>query len=134
MDDYRGSTTLVCMGNAARNLGPWIFLLKGTRVNSQPLRNLEDMGCPKFSCVQPKPSAHMTDDTWLKIVPIIYKGIRAMPVVKDHPNWWFCLTLDGFLSHVVTEAESVFTYHRIHVIQEDSDPLQINQPYDQYAM
>lgn len=87
--------------------------------------------CPPYSCVYPTPSAYMTDDAWVAIVPNICKGIRAMPVIKDHPDWWFCLTLDGFGSHLDPRAYETFLDHKIYVVQEGGDTSHVNQPYDQ---
>jgi hypothetical protein len=61
--------------------------------------------------VIPTPNAYMTNDTWIKIAPIIAKGIWNMPIIKDHPEWKVCLTLDGFSSHLVPEALPSFTVH-----------------------
>jgi hypothetical protein len=54
-----------------------------------------------------------------------------MPVIKDHPNWKVCLTLDGFSSHLVPEALPVFTDAKIEVVKEEGDTSAVNQPYDQ---
>lgn len=64
INDYRGSTMLVCVGNATgdSDSGPWILLSKGTRVESKPLRNLvEAMSCPEFYFVHPTSLAYMTN-------------------------------------------------------------------------
>ena len=38
-------------------------------------------------------------------VKVMVPGIRAMSVIRDHHDWWSCLTFDGFKSHVnINEA------------------------------
>ena len=55
-----------------------------------------------------------------------------MPVVRDHPNWWICMTYDGFKPQVnVDEALKVFYNHRIRVVKEEDGTLHENQAYDQ---
>lgn len=56
-----------------------------------------------------------------------------MPIIKDHPEWKVCLTLDGFSSHLLVPAEALpsFTNALIEVIKEEGDTSQVNQAYDQ---
>ena len=128
-DDCRDSIPIVRIGNAAGSSGPWIFLASGKRMAVKPLQNLEaNFG----SKVIMSPSAYMTDETWMTVVPFLSKGIRKMPIICEHPNWWVVLTLEGFGSHVnVTEAQKVFHEHKIFVVKEEGDTSAVNQPYDQ---
>jgi hypothetical protein len=63
----------------------------------------------------------MTTETWSEIAPKLAKGIRCMPVFKDHPNWKVCLTLDGFSSHLVPKDLPVFTNAKSKVVKEEGD-------------
>ena len=97
MDDCRASITSVRLGNCAGDQGPFIFLTTGKTIDRQVMKDLEkNFGCPPGSLVVPSPSAFMTDEVWLKLVPTFAKGIRAMPVIKDHPGWWVAVSCDGF--------------------------------------
>ena len=59
-------------------------------------------------------------------------GIRAMPVIRDHPDWWVYLTLDGFKSHAnINEALQDFSDTKIRVVKEEAGTSHVNQPYDQ---
>ena len=74
----------------------------------------------------------MDDETWLQCLKAMAPGIRAMPVIKDHPEWWACLTLDGFKSHVnVNDTLQDFTDCKIRVVKEEAGISHVNQPYDQ---
>jgi hypothetical protein len=89
-------------------------------------------GVPKGSGVFMTPSAYMNDETWAKIAPVIADGIRAMPFIKDHPDWWVVMSLDGFSSHVnVDSAHKVFHDRKIFVVKEEGDTSHVNQAYDQ---
>jgi hypothetical protein len=62
----------------------------------------------------------------------VAKGIRAMPVICNHPNFWVVLHLDGFKAHVMTHAaQATFRRHQILVVKENSDSSQVNQAFDQ---
>ena len=67
----------------------------------------------------------------MECVPHICKGIRAMDIIKDHPEWIACLTLDGFGSHLQALAYEIFNDHNIDLVVEDGDTLQTNQAFDQ---
>jgi len=57
--------------------------------------------CPAGSQVVMSPSAYVTDETLLKLAPTFAKGVRALEVVKDDPDWWMTLTCNGFCSHTI---------------------------------
>ena len=86
---------------------------------------------PPFSKIITAPSAYMTDEAWLEIVPLLCEGIRAMPKVSEHPEWWFGLSLDGYGSHLKEDALEIFANYRIMVVKEEGDSSQTNQAYDQ---
>ena len=62
------------------------------------LKNPEAQGAPKHLTVIITPSAHMTDEAWATTPVSLAKGIRSLPVVCDHPEWWFMLLLAVRLS------------------------------------
>jgi hypothetical protein len=55
------------------------------------------------------PNAYMTDEAWKEVVPHLCKGIRSMKGIRDHPNFWVVLSLDGFGSHL--DSESLLLFH-----------------------
>jgi len=136
-DDCRTSITSVRIGNAAGDQGPFVFLAKGKTNDRTCLskRNIAmDKTMPPGSYVCMTPNAYMTDEAWFECVPHIAEGIRAMPVIKDHPKWWCSFSLDGFGSHVnVNGANRLFLQHRILILKEEGDTSQLNQAYDQHT-
>jgi len=135
-DDCRSSITSLRSGNAAGDQGPFIFLAKGKKNDchrSLNPRSLENDQCmPTGSYIAMCDNAYMTDVVWLEVVPKLCAGIRAMPIIKDHPEWWCMFTLDGFGSHVnVHEALKIFTEYKILITKEEGDSSQVNQAYDQ---
>ena len=78
---------------------------------------LKEYGCAPGSAVIMTPSAFMTDAAWLEFTPSLIKGIRSMPYIVDHPDWWVRMTLDGFGSHVnKVESLRMFYDAKIEVI------------------
>ena len=135
-DDCRASVTSIRCGNAAGDQGPFIFLAKGKKNEVHPSlnpKNLEnDRNMTPGSYIAMSDNAYMTDTVWLEIVPKLCHGIRKMPVIVDHPNWWCTFTLDGFGSHVnVNEAHGIFAQHKILIIKEEGNSSHVNQAYDQ---
>ena len=112
-DDSRASITSLRIGLASGSQGPFTFLAKGTRMDRKSITKLLKERCPPGSQVVMSPSAYMSDDTWLKLVPIFAKGIREMEKIKDHPDWWMTLTCDGFSSHTIDQANEIFSEHKI---------------------
>ena len=134
MDDYRGSVTIIRIGSAAGGEGPIIFLCAGKDKSCIPVSlrgDLSKKDLPAGSCVVVSPTAYLTDDVWMECVPHICEGIRAMDVIKDHPEWIVCLTLDGFGSHLQALAYEIFNDHKIDLVVEDGDTSQTNQAFDQ---
>ena len=54
-----------------------------------------------------------------------------MDIIKDHPEWLVCLTLDGFRLHLQAVAYDIFNQYNIQLVVEDGDTLQTNQAFDQ---
>jgi hypothetical protein len=133
MDDCRASITMLRVGMASGNQGPFIFLISGNKVDCLSLRDLPTAyGCPPGSMVIPLPSAFMTDNVWLLLVPYLAEGICEMKVIRDHPEWWVAISCNGFGSHVnVHLAQDIFSHSKILVVKEEGDTLHVNQVYDQ---
>jgi hypothetical protein len=87
--DNRDLITIVQSGSAAGTSGPWLFLIKLKELEkNSPLSNMpcnfpEVLPGSKVVC---NDNAYMTDATWIKLAPDFAKGIRLMPVIKDHPD------------------------------------------------
>ena len=130
MDDFGGSVTMIHIGTAAGGKGPVIFLCKGKVIPKALIQKnlVKNFKLAEVSCVISTPTAFLTDDTWITIAPIIAKGIRSLPVVRNHPDWFFTLTLDGFASHLNAQAFQVFKDYKIMLILEDGDTSDTNQP------
>ena len=77
------------------------------------------------------PTAYMTDAAWLNMTKKMCEGIRAMPVIKDHEDWWCLMSLDGFGSHLTPAALEIFARYNILVIKEEGDTSHMCQAYDQ---
>ena len=86
---------------------------------------------PIGSFVEMTPNAYMTNEVWMKIVPHLCDGIRAMEGITNHPDWWIVLSLDGFGSHLVGKSLEEFSKCKILVIKEEGDTSQVSQSYDQ---
>jgi len=132
-DDSRASITSLRVGMASGEQGPFTFLAKGSeRFNRPSLQVLLKTRCPKGSQIIMSPLAYMTDETYQELVPEFCRGMRDMPVIRDHPDWWVTLTCDGFGSHVNVEvAHKVFNKHKSFVVKEEGDSSHVNQSYDQ---
>jgi hypothetical protein len=86
---------------------------------------------PPGSHVVPTPSVYMTNQVWIEMAETVAMGIRAMPVIKDHPDWWCLLSLDGCGSHLKIEALETFAKYDILVIKEEGDSSHVCQAYNQ---
>ena len=53
-----------------------------------------------------------------------------MPVVKNYPDLWMAITLDGFGYNVEGDALIVFVDHYILIVKEEGDTSQVCQAYD----
>ena len=118
MEDCRASITVLRTGAAGGFTGPWIFLAAGKAIGCASLRKIDAMpGVPPNSKVYMTPTAYMTDSVYAEIAPHLAAGIRKMPHICDHPEWWVVVSLDGFGSHVnVHEAQEAFFRHKILIL------------------
>lgn len=136
--DSRLSITAVECGNAAGDDGPSVYLLEGKEIPASikglygNSKYLQRCGAPANSFVVMTPSAFMTNEAWDDMAEALGKGIREVAIVRDHPEWWVVLHLDGYKSHVMTlKAQQILREHRILVMKENSQSSQINQAFDQ---
>ena len=72
----------------------------------------------------------MTDKVWNEMTTAFAKSLRDMPVVKNYPDLWMEITLDGFGSHLEGDALKVFAGHKILIVKEEGDKSQVCQAYD----
>ena len=130
--DSRESITMYRSGSAAGAQGPTGFIIKGKRCRTGfTSKFLTDNGAAPGSCFVLTENAFMTDAAWLELTRSVCQGIREMPVIRDHPDWWVVKTLDGFKSHVNSpEALQVYWDHKILLIKEEGDSSHVNQPFD----
>ncbi|KAI2498520.1 hypothetical protein MHU86_15980 [Fragilaria crotonensis] len=134
MDDCRASITVLRTGAAGGFSGPWIFLAAGKKYGCHPsLKKIDNKpGVPPYSKVFMTPTAYMTDSVYAEIAPELAAGIRKMPHICEHPDWWVVVSLDGFGSHVnVHEAQQAFYDKKIMILKEEGDTSHLNQAYDQ---
>ena len=54
--------------------------------------------------VVPTPNVYTTDKVWNELAPDYSKGLPNLPVIKDCPELWTVLTLDGYGSHLQGDA------------------------------
>jgi len=129
----RVSITALRCGSAEGGEGPSMFLMAGQKRKSTFTDNfLERHGAKKGSSIEMTPTAFLTHDAWDHVAAKIADGMRAMPVVCDHPGWWLKCTLDGFGSHKMTEvAMRSFHERKIMIGVEEGDTSQIDQAFDQ---
>ena len=50
---------------------------------------------PPGSKFIPTPNAYMTKKVWNELATAFAKGFSDLPFIKDHPELWMVLTLDG---------------------------------------
>eukprot|EP00966_Prymnesium_polylepis_P311659 7201433-Prymnesium_polylepis.1 len=131
--DSRTSVTLYRLGNCAGDDGPTGFLPPGHR--RKPAYTDEFLvkhGASPGSCIVMTKTGYMTEEAWVEMAPKMVTGIRAMPVVKDMPNWWVLKIIDGFGPHTSSEkAMQIYWDAKILLLKEEADSSHINQSYDQ---
>ena len=135
VSDYRGSITMYRNGVAAGHNGPTVFLLKGkNRKSGFNDTFLKKEGCELGSTICMTENAYMTEEAWEEMTPSIVKGYRALPVVKDNPQWWMIEIFDGFGAHLTNlnslkqRAEA-----KILSIKEEGDSSSYNQAYNKHV-
>ena len=123
---------------------PAIFLLKGKKAPVGPDQTyLTKYGGAPGSDVHMTQNAHMSKEAWegggvgssdgddVGIARKIAAGIRKMPVIIDHPDWWVRFTEDGVYVHKFSlAAQKVFHEHKIANVIEEGFSSHINQPFD----
>ena len=132
LDDSRVSITAFRCGTFAGTDGPTGFALKGEKVKRGYTRAfLVKHGAAEGSCIVMTPNAFMTEEGWDTMMDFILPGIRLMPHIVDHPNWWTFLSLDGWGKHA-TSLKTLLKARglRVMVAKEEGDSSQVNQPYD----
>ena len=133
VDDNRMSVTIVRVGTSEAN-GPTTFLGKGKKKSaSAALIRILKKDAPAGSLLTFNDNAYMTDETWIETSHSMAKGIRALDVVCDYPDWWFVLFLDGYISHLNSEALQIFADHKILIVKEEGDASDTNQAYDRHV-
>jgi hypothetical protein len=134
-NDSRDSITALRIGSAAGEEGPRVFLIVGKSLDNHPTLKIGKFAktyqAPPGSHVVPTPSAYMTDTVWIDMSEPVAKGIQAMSVIKNHPEWWSLLPLDGYGSHLKAKALETFAKYNILVIKEEANSSQVCQAYDQ---
>ncbi len=132
--DSRLSITVVRIGSAAGIEGPRIYLGKGKEDPPSHMKKgnfSSRYTAPPGSYVKMTPNAYMTNEVWDELAADISEGIRACPGVRENPELWVVLSIDGFGSHLQGCALQVFHTYRILVIKEEGDTSQVSQAYDQ---
>ena len=72
----------------------------------------------------------MTDKVWNYLAPAFAKGLCDLPVIKDYPELWMVLTLDGYRYHLQEDALKIVSYYNILIVKEEGDTSQVCQSYD----
>ena len=71
----------------------------------------------------------MTREAWLGMAEKRAKGMRSIPVICDHPDWW---ALEGAPMHFIDPAVlTIYWDHKIMQGKEEGDTSQVCQLYDQ---
>lgn len=133
--DCRDSLTTIRVGRAPGDKGPNFFLMKGkTPRAGYTSAFLLAHGAPPGSAIVMTENAYLTNEVWDKdVTPLLIKGIRSMDVIKDHPNWWAIVYLDGYKSHVDTViSQQAFANAKILLVKENSNHSQVNQAFDRH--
>ena len=136
--DSKVSVTVVECGSAAGNDGPSVFMPAGDKIPAYYKSQfgssewLSKSGAPPNSFVHMTPTGFMTNEAWDDMAEKLAKGIRQMPVIKEHPDYWVVLHLDGFKSHVMTyRAQATFRQYKILIVKENGHSSHVNQVFDQ---
>ena len=105
------SITTERTGFTSGQQGAYLFLVKGKNPDRYKFKNLhKGFKAPEGYEVVMTPNAFMYDEAWLEIIPKLCKSIRRQEIIRDNPDWWVLLFLDGFNLH-----ENVLNAHEIFV-------------------
>jgi hypothetical protein len=134
-NDGRASITMYRTGAVSGDQGPTTFLLKGLR--KPPFfsdKFLEKNGAAFGSTLIMTESAYMTEVAWETMTPVIVKGIRSMPHIRDNPQWWVIEVFDGFGPHTSSYYSMKYRYdNKILCLKEEGDSSHVNQAYDKFV-
>lgn len=129
----RVSITVYRLGNAAGSDGPTVFMPPGKyRKAGFSDAFLLKHGAAPGSTIVMTDSGYMTEAAWVEMAPVVAAGIRAMPIIRDHPDWWVVKIIDGFGPHTSSlEAMKIYEAHKIMLLKEEGDTSHVCQAYDQ---
>ena len=130
--DNSGTITIARCGLASGANSPRFYLVKVKKIDLKKFKGnfSTKHGAPPGSKFIPTPDSYMTDKVWNEMAPDFAKGLRDMPDVKNYPDIWMTITLDGFVSHLECDALKVFADHKILIVKEEGDISQVCQAYD----
>ena len=117
--ENHGTITIARCGLASGADGPRFYLVKADKINLQTFKGKFSTkhGAPPGSKIIPTLNAYMTDKVCNEVSPAFSKGLQDMHVVKNYPNLWMAITLDGFGSHLEGGDLRVFAYHKILIVK-----------------
>jgi hypothetical protein len=133
--DSRVSITLYRTGTAGGTTGPTAFLPAGVkRAMGFTDAFLEDHGAAKGSTIVMTETGFMTEKAWIAVTKKQIEGIRALPYVKNNPEWWALKVVDGFGAHVSSpEAMQMYWDAKIILLKEEADSSHVNQAFDKFV-
>ena len=117
----RGTITIArCVLESGAD-GPCFYLVDAEKIDLQTFKGnfSTKHGAPPGSKFIPTPNKYMMDKVCNEMAPAFAKGLRDMPVAKNHPDLWMAITLDGFGSHLEGDALKVFSDHKILIVKEE---------------
>jgi len=136
----RASITGIRCGNAANQQGPTFLLLAGKRRNPDYSDDfLVKNGAAPGSTIIMTESAFLTNEAWVKMVPILARSLRDIVEVACRPlgiskqqafQLKIILSFDGFKSHLEAASLIKFADFNIYCLVENRDSSAINQAFD----
>jgi hypothetical protein len=131
----RVSITVYRCGSSAGVDGPTGFLPPGAyRKSSYTDAYLLKHGAAPYSTIIMTKAGYMTEDAWVSMAPFMAKGIRELPIIRDHPDWWVVKIIDGFGPHTSSvKAMQIYAdaKSKIALLKEEGDTSHVCQAYDQ---
>ena len=97
-DDNCRTITIYFCGLASGVDGPRFYLVKSEKIDIQTFKGkfAKKHKAPPRSKVIPALNAYMTDKVWNELAPEFAKVLCDIPLIKDYPELWVVLTLDGY--------------------------------------
>ena len=131
-NDNRRTITISCCGLASGGDGPCFYLSKAENIDIQTFKGdfAKKHKAPPGSKAIPTPNAYMTNKVWNELAPAFSKGLCDLPVIKDYPELWMILTLDGYGYHLQGDALKIFAHYNILIVKEEGETSQVCQLYD----